>query len=151
MKTHMQEIVVEMKADRDAHVQEIVAKIDANQNKMEATVHSIRSDRKIQCRIENEVERREVPTEEASVKSSGITKKRHRGRHIAAGRRREPKELTQRDWGSRGKLAAACRKVSRRAAVAWRKRNIFKTIRTRGNGGSRRKSSVAGRKITRCA
>jgi hypothetical protein len=34
-------------------------------------------------------------------------KKQHRGRHLAAGRRREPKELTWGDCGSRRKLAAA--------------------------------------------
>jgi hypothetical protein len=147
-------------------MQDIVAiRVSAIEDKMEAIVHSILSewDWKIQRRIENVVERQEIPkeeaavhtmrawqeetaasleykepspkemeseverrkvsTEEAAVKSSGLTKKRHRGRHIAAGRRREPKELTQRDWGSRGKLTAACRKVSRRAAVAWRNRN----------------------------
>jgi hypothetical protein len=58
-------------------------------------------------------------------------RKRHRGRKLAAGRRGEPKELTRRDCGSRRKLAAACRKVSRRARVAWRKRNIVRNKWTR--------------------
>jgi hypothetical protein len=44
--------------------------------------------------MEYEVERREVPTEESAVKSSATIKKRHRGRHLAAGRRGESKELT---------------------------------------------------------
>jgi hypothetical protein len=44
--------------------------------------------------MESEVEHREVPTEEATAKSSGTMKKRHRGRHLAAGRHGEPKELT---------------------------------------------------------
>jgi hypothetical protein len=35
---------------------------------------------------ESEVESREVPTEDFVVKSVGGRKKRHRGRHIAAGR-----------------------------------------------------------------
>jgi enoyl-[acyl-carrier-protein] reductase (NADH) len=68
MKIHMQEIMVEMKADQDAHMQEIVAKIDGIKDKMEATVHSIRSelDGKIQCRIKN-MEQQEIPNEEAAV------------------------------------------------------------------------------------
>jgi hypothetical protein len=44
--------------------------------------------------LESEVEHREVPTEEAALKSSGTMKKRHRGRHLGAERRGEPKELT---------------------------------------------------------
>jgi hypothetical protein len=81
---------------------------------------------------------------------------RHRGRHITAWRRREPKELTQRAWGSLEKLAAACRKVFRRAAVAWRKRNFPRNIRTLGNCGFVRKLTVACRrwfaqaKVARC-
>jgi hypothetical protein len=76
--------------------------------------------------MESEVERREVPEEEATVKYSGTMKKWHRGRNLAAGRRGEPKELNRGDCGSRVKLAAACRKVSRRAAVAWRKRIVVR-------------------------
>jgi hypothetical protein len=34
--------------------------------------------------MESEVEHREVPMEEAAVKSSGTIKKRHRGLHLAA-------------------------------------------------------------------
>jgi hypothetical protein len=59
--------------------------------------------------------------EEATVKSSGAMKKRHRGRHLAAGRHGELKKLTRGNCGSWGKLAAACRKVTRRAGVARRR------------------------------
>jgi hypothetical protein len=45
--------------------------------------------------MESEVEHQEVCTEEATVKSSGTMKKRHRGQRLAAGRHGEPKELTQ--------------------------------------------------------
>jgi hypothetical protein len=58
-------------------------------------------------------------------------KNRHRGRKQAAGRRGEPKKLTRGDCGSRKKLAAACRKVSRHATMAWRKRNIFRKFWTK--------------------
>jgi hypothetical protein len=82
--------------------------------------------------MESEVEHREVPMEEAAVKSSGALKQQHRGRHLAAGRRGEPKELTRGDCGSRRKLAATGRKVSHRAAVSWRKRNVFRETVDRG-------------------
>jgi hypothetical protein len=82
-------------------------------------------------KMEYESERREVPTEEAAVKSSGTMKNRHRGRHLAAGQRREQEELTRGDCRSRRKLAAACRKVSRRAAVAWSKRTVVRKDLTR--------------------
>jgi hypothetical protein len=44
--------------------------------------------------MKSKVEHQEVPTEEAAVKSLGAMKKQHRGRHLAAGRHREPKKLT---------------------------------------------------------
>jgi hypothetical protein len=101
--------------------------------------------------MESEVERREVPTEEAAVKSSGTMKKGQRGRHLAAGRRGEPKELTRGDCGSQRKLAAACRKVSRGAAVARGKGNVFRKIRTWGNCGPRKELASAARNMTLCA
>jgi hypothetical protein len=48
-------------------------------------------------------------------------------------------------------LAAACRKVSRHATVAWRKRNVFWKSWTDGNCEPRKEVTTAGRKITRCA
>jgi hypothetical protein len=48
-------------------------------------------------------------------------------------------------------LAAACRKVSRRAAVARHKGNIFRKIRTQGNCGPRKELAAAGRKMICCA
>jgi hypothetical protein len=87
--------------------------------------------------MESGAERQMVPTEGAARKSSGITKKRHSGRRMAAGRRAKPKKPTRGDCGSRGRFVAACRKVSRRAAVAWRRRNIFRDIGTQGNCGPR--------------
>jgi hypothetical protein len=69
MKIHMQEIMVEMKDDQNAHMQGIIAKIDASQEKMEAIVHFIRSelDGKIQHRIVKVMEWQEIPKEEAAV------------------------------------------------------------------------------------
>jgi hypothetical protein len=56
--------------------------------------------------------------EEAAMTCSGAMKKRHRGRHLAAGRRGKSKELTGGNCESWRKLAAACRKMTRRAATA---------------------------------
>jgi hypothetical protein len=96
-------------------------------------------------------EHQEVPMEEAVVKSSGTMKKRHRGRHRAAERRGDPKKLNRGECGSRTKFAAACRKVSRRAALARRKRNFFRKIRTEENCGQRKKLTAAGmRKGSEC-
>jgi hypothetical protein len=48
-------------------------------------------------------------------------------------------------------LAAACRKVSRHATVAWRKRNVFRKSWTNGNCEPQKEVTTARRKITRCA
>jgi hypothetical protein len=48
-------------------------------------------------------------------------------------------------------LAAACRKVSRRAKVAWRKRNLFKKIRILEKCVRREEFAAARIKTTRCA
>jgi regulator of protease activity HflC (stomatin/prohibitin superfamily) len=66
-KADKEEIVAEMKADQDTHVQEIVTKtVSAIEEKMEAIVHSIRSewDGKIQCRSENVLECKEQDLKE---------------------------------------------------------------------------------------
>jgi hypothetical protein len=78
-------------------------------------------------------------------------KKRNGGRHLATGRRGEPKELSRGECGCRRWLAAACRKVSRRAAVTRRKKNIFRKIRTQVNCGPRKELAATGRKMTHCA
>jgi hypothetical protein len=65
------------------------------------------------------------------MESDKVPSKQHRDWHLAAGRRGEPKELTQGDCGSRRKLAATCRKVYRHARVAWRKRDIVSNNWTR--------------------
>jgi hypothetical protein len=124
-------IMERMRADMNAHYERMIAIIKTCLEEMEAVA-----------------EHQEVPAEEAAVKSSGKMKKRHRGRYLAAGRRGEPNELTRQDCGSRRKLAAACRKVSRHAAVIWRKKNVFRKIRTQGNCGPRKELAAAGRKTT---
>jgi hypothetical protein len=100
-----------------------------------------------EARQESESEHREVPNEYAVVKPVRGRRKRHRGRKQAAGRRGEPKKLTRGDCVSRKKLAAPCRKVSRSATVAWRKRNIFRKSLTQVNCGPRHEFA-AGRNMT---
>jgi hypothetical protein len=72
-----------------------------------------------------------VPKEEATVKPVKGRKKRRRGRKPASGQHEEPKELTRSDCGSGNKLAAACRKMTRHARVAWHRENFTKKDWTR--------------------
>jgi hypothetical protein len=64
-------------------------------------------------------EHQDFRSEDVVVRPVKGLKKRHRGRKLTAGRRGETKKLTRGNCGSRRKLAAACRKVSRHAAVVW--------------------------------
>jgi hypothetical protein len=57
-------------------------------------------------------------------------------------------KLIRGDGEFRRKLVAACRKVSRRATVAWRKRTILRDIRTQGNFGPLRILGAAGEMVT---
>jgi hypothetical protein len=95
-------------------------------------------------------QQREVPVDDAVVKPVNGRKKRHKCKKQAAERCEEPKELTRGICGSRKKLAAACRNVSRRATVAWRKRSIFRDILTHENCGLQKEVTASRRKITRC-
>jgi hypothetical protein len=97
------------------------------------------------------VEHRVFPKEKAVVKPVKGRKKRHRGRKPAAGRCGEAKELTRSDCGTGKKLAAACRKVSSCATVAWRKRNHLRKIRTQENCGPHKEFAAAGIRTTCCA
>jgi hypothetical protein len=86
----------------------------------------------------------EIPQEEAVVTPIKGRKKRRRARKPAAGRRGEPNELTRGDCESGKKLAAACKKIARRATVAWRKRKAFRRIGTKELAAARIRT-------TRCA
>jgi hypothetical protein len=101
--------------------------------------------------MQSVAEHQEVPREDASVMPVRGLRKQRRGRKQAAGRREEPKKLNRGICRSWEKLAAACRKVSRRATVAWRKRNILRKFWTQRNCGLRKEVTAAGIKITRCA
>jgi hypothetical protein len=93
----------------------------------------------------------EVPREDAAVMPVGGLRKQCRGQKQATGRREQPKKLHRGICGSREKLAAACRKMSHCATVAWRTRNILRQILTHGSCRLRKEVTAAGMKITRCA
>jgi hypothetical protein len=101
--------------------------------------------------MQSVAEHQEVPREDAAVVPVRGLRKQRRGRKQAAGRREESKKLNRGICGSREKLAAACRKVSRHAAVAWRKINVFRKIVTHGYCGLRKEVTAAGMEITCCA
>jgi hypothetical protein len=98
-----------------------------------------------------EVAHEEVPMEDAAVMPVGGLRKQRRGRKQAAGRCEEPEKLNREICGSREKLAAACRKLSRRATVAWRKNNILRKSWTQESCGLRKEVTAAGVTIARCA
>jgi hypothetical protein len=148
-----------MKAEREADREQSKADVEQMQAEMEErrTVTQAKTDKKLkeltepsQEMMQSAEEHQEVPREEAAVIPVRGRKRRHRGQKEAAGRHGEPKELTRGDCGSQKKLAAACRKASRRATVAWCKRNVFRKSWTHGNCGPR-KVAAARKKVTHCA
>jgi hypothetical protein len=60
-----------------------------------------------------------IPKEHATVKPVGELTKRHMGWHLAAWRHGQPEERTRGNCGSWKKLAAASRKMTCHAGVAW--------------------------------
>jgi hypothetical protein len=93
-------------------------------------------------------EHQEIHKEDAAVMQVGGLRKRRRVRNLTAERRQKLKERTRGNRGSRRKLVAACRKVSRLAKEAWRKRNIIRITRTQVDCGPRKEFAVARREMT---
>jgi hypothetical protein len=131
---------------------------------MKAVIQSIRSelDETTACNEATETEpdprmmqsteeHQEIPKEDAAVMPVGKPRKRSRVCNLAAERRRKRKERTRGNRGPRRKSAAACRKVSRRAKVTWRKRNLFRNVRTLEKCGRRKDFSAARIRTTHCA
>jgi hypothetical protein len=101
--------------------------------------------------MQSVVEHQDVPNKDVTVMPVGEPRKRRRGRKSNAGRRGESKKLNRGNCGSRKKLAAAWRKVSCHATVAWRKRNLTRRSETRGYYELRGKVTVAGKRTSRHA
>jgi hypothetical protein len=81
----------------------------------------------------------------------GELRKRRKVRSLAAEHHQKRKERTRGNRGSRRKLAAACRKVSRCAGVAWHKKSVVRKIGTQENCGPHKEFTAAGIRVTRCA
>jgi hypothetical protein len=136
-----------------ANLKEMMARMDermtAIQGKTDVKLEELTGPRDEM--MQSAEEHHEIPNECAVVKPVRIRKRRHRGRKETARRRLEPKELNRGDRGSRKKLAAACRKASHHATVAWIKRNVSRKSWTCGNYGLRKEVAASRGKAARCA
>jgi hypothetical protein len=143
IKTNTKAILEETKDRRDKRLEAIT-----NDDRNESTAcQDVMEDspEKMEPNLEEDV------SEDVAVMPVKGLNKRRRGRQSTAGRRGEPKELIRGNGGSRRKLAAVCRKVSRHATVAWRKRKLSRKSETRGFCRSRKGVTVADRRTSRHA
>jgi hypothetical protein len=93
-------------------------------------------------------EHQEAPKEDTVVMPVRGPRKRHRVCNLAVERRQKREKRAQGNCEYRRKSAVACRKVSRCAEVAWRKRNLVRRIETQRNYGLQKRLTVTGRKKT---
>jgi hypothetical protein len=156
-RTHREKMKADMEEIR-SKMDEVFAKMDRKASPEIMTATQTKTDVKLkelteprEEMMQSAEEHQVVPREDAMAIPVRGRKRRHRGRKQAAGRRGEPKELIRGDRGSRKKLAAVCRKASRRAKVAWLKRNVFRKSRTCGYCGLRKEVAASRKKGTRCA
>jgi hypothetical protein len=115
-------------ARTESNHEEMIAKLDAFHERMMASLGKTEAT-DLEANPEEmqpEAMHREVPKKEAAAKYSGAVKKRHRGQHLAAGPRGQPEERTRGNFGSRKKLAAACRKMTRSAEEARFKAHVVR-------------------------
>jgi hypothetical protein len=95
-------------------------------------------------------EQQEITKEDSAVMAVGEPRKRRRVCNLAVERRQKRKERTRGNCGSRRKVAAACRKVSRHAKVAGRNRNLFRNVQTLEKCGWRKEFTVSRIRTTCC-
>jgi hypothetical protein len=91
------------------------------------------------------------PKEDAAVMPVGGLRKRRRDRNLAAGRRQKPKRRIQASCKSRRRLTVAGKMTTRRATVAWRKKNVFRKTGTKENCGPHKEFAAARIRTTRRA
>jgi hypothetical protein len=154
MAADKEDLLARMKEGRQAN-QELLTRMDAYHEKRMAMLDDnqkrVMAKKKIEQNpemMQSVQEHQDVPSEDVVVRPIKGLKKGRRSGKSAAGQRGEPKELVRGNCRSRRKLAAACRKVSRRATVARHKRNAFRKIRTEENCGPRSTLAAAGRRMT---
>jgi hypothetical protein len=70
-------------------------------------------------------EHQEIPKGEAAVMPVGEPRKRHRVWNLATEHRQKQKERIRTSCKSKRRSTIACRKETRRATVAWRKRDVL--------------------------
>jgi hypothetical protein len=78
--------------------------------------------------MQSVAEHQEAPKGEATVMPVREPRRQRRVHNLAAERSQKRKERTRGVCGSRSKLAAACRKVSCHATVAWRRKNAVRKM-----------------------
>jgi hypothetical protein len=123
-----------------------MAKFEEIMDLMKATLNTHTEAKKIDPRMMQSIqEHQDVPSEDVAVMPVAKPRKWRRVRKLTAGRRGEPKELNRGNHGSWKMLAAACRKVSCHATVAWRKRNLIRQIWTKVNCGPRKQFQISSR------
>jgi hypothetical protein len=170
MQQMMECLLAKMNANQaksDTTIREMLTKIDANQENMDAWIAEKggMAKKTTACReatevclkskeqISLEVEPEEVLKEEAAVENVRALKKRNGDRHLAVRRRGQPKERTQGSGGSQKKLAAACRGMTRSAIPARRKgqgrqvqgeENVARGAPKRSTFGKRRRATPEG-------
>jgi hypothetical protein len=140
------ELLLAMRQEINANAKSMREDIKCRQAEMrcilDAWLTNIKNDRKetTACHAEMEAtktepdpgmmqsteEHQEIPKGKAAVMPVREPRKRRRVRNLAAERRQKRKERTRGNRGSRRKSAVACSEVSRRATVAWRKRNLIR-------------------------
>jgi hypothetical protein len=95
-------------------------------------------------------EHQEIPKEEAALMPVGGLRKRRRDRNLAAGCHQKPKRRIRASCESR-RLTITGKKMTRRATVARRKRNVLRRIGTQGNCEPHKEFATARIRTTRCA
>jgi hypothetical protein len=149
MQQMLQQLLA-MQEKEETNMKADLAKMKANREKIQAEMEAMRDKRMDPGKMQIQEEHQEFPKENSVVKPVKGRKKRHRDGKPAAGRRGEPNDLTRGDCGSE-KLAAACKKITCCATVAWRKRNVLRKIVTQGNCEPRSTLTAARIMMTRHA
>jgi hypothetical protein len=153
MKTNQDVLIKTVKEEIQAYHEEMMAMVDTCHKGMMACLGKTEADTEKTDAdpgmMQSTEVHQEIPKGEAAVMPVREPRKRGRVRSLAAERRQERKERTRGNRGSRRKSAATCRKVSRRAKVAWRKRNLFRTVQTQRNCGLRKILVVTGKRTTK--
>jgi hypothetical protein len=96
-------------------------------------------------------EHQETPKEEATVIPVRGMRKRRRDQNLAAGHRQKPKGRIQASCESRRRLIVAGKKMTCRAAVAWRKRNLLRKIGSQENCGLHKEFTATRIRMIHCA